>query len=84
MAKSTGGLLFKLFYTTSALLIFFSVMSCGGFEQKADKLPFDPADNPWHEIRNERIEKLLPAAMRRAGVDAWVVICRENNKTTTR
>jgi Xaa-Pro aminopeptidase len=35
--------------------------------------------NPWPEIRKARIHKLLPAAMQRANVDAWIVICRENN-----
>jgi len=35
--------------------------------------------NPWPEIRNERIQKLLPLAMEAAGVDAWIIICRENN-----
>jgi Xaa-Pro dipeptidase len=35
--------------------------------------------SPWPEIRKERIRTLLPAAMRRAGVDAWLVVCREND-----
>ncbi len=35
--------------------------------------------NPWPEIRRQRIQQLLPAAMQRAEVDAWMVICRENN-----
>ncbi|MDZ7344571.1 MAG: aminopeptidase P family protein [candidate division KSB1 bacterium] len=35
--------------------------------------------NPWPAIRQARIQKLLPQAMQRAGVEAWVVICRENN-----
>lgn len=35
--------------------------------------------NPWPEIRKERIQKLLPPAMEAAGVDAWIVVCRENN-----
>ena len=34
--------------------------------------------SPWSEIRRARIERLLPAAMQLAGVDVWVVICREN------
>ncbi len=37
------------------------------------------AENPWPRIRKERIAKLLPAAMERAGVDAWIVVCREND-----
>lgn len=34
--------------------------------------------SPWPEIRRERIDRLLPGAMREAGVDAWVVLVREN------
>ncbi len=41
--------------------------------------PFDPQDSPWPEIRQARIRKLLPEAMKLSGIDAWVVICRENN-----
>ncbi|MEL6616963.1 MAG: M24 family metallopeptidase, partial [Bacteroidota bacterium] len=33
----------------------------------------------WSEIRAERIETLLPAAMDRAEVDAWLILCREND-----
>lgn len=36
-------------------------------------------NNPWPEIRKERINKVLPQAMKAAGVDAWMVVCRENN-----
>ncbi|WP_340153884.1 M24 family metallopeptidase [uncultured Marivirga sp.] len=35
--------------------------------------------NPWPEIRKKRIQELLPSAMERAEVEAWIVICRENN-----
>ena len=35
--------------------------------------------SPWPEIRKERIQTLLPTALKNAGVDAWLVICRENN-----
>lgn len=35
--------------------------------------------DPWPTIRAERIATLLPAAMEENGLDAWVVICRENN-----
>ena len=34
--------------------------------------------NPWPRIRKERVRQLLPAAMQEAGVDAWLVVCREN------
>jgi Xaa-Pro aminopeptidase len=35
--------------------------------------------NPWPEIRKKRIQALLPSAMERADVEAWMIICRENN-----
>lgn len=35
--------------------------------------------SPWPEIRQERIQQLLPQAMKSAEVDAWIIICRENN-----
>ncbi len=35
--------------------------------------------SPWPEIRKQRIATLLPRAMRTAGVDAWLLLCRENN-----
>ena len=38
----------------------------------------DPPD-PWPAIRDERIATLLPDAMDRADVDAWLVLCREND-----
>ncbi|MBT0810610.1 aminopeptidase P family protein [Litoribacter ruber] len=40
--------------------------------------PFEE-ENPWPEIRKQRIAELLPSAMKAAEVDAWVVVCRENN-----
>ena len=43
--------------------------------------PVSAADtsSPWPEIRKQRIAQLLPNALKAAGVDAWLVICRENN-----
>lgn len=41
--------------------------------------PIDWGESPWPEIRKERISTLLPQAMEAAGVDLWIVICRENN-----
>jgi Xaa-Pro aminopeptidase len=35
--------------------------------------------NPWQEIRKQRIEQLLPNALKAANVDAWLTVCRENN-----
>lgn len=46
---------------------------------QSQELIFNPSDNPWHQIRKERIEKLLPVAMKEAGFDSWIVICREND-----
>jgi len=37
------------------------------------------SEQRWPRIRKERIQKLLPQAMARANVDAWVVFCREND-----
>jgi Xaa-Pro aminopeptidase len=37
----------------------------------------DPS--PWPEIRKKRISTLLPSAMNAAKIDAWLVVCRENN-----
>jgi Xaa-Pro aminopeptidase len=34
--------------------------------------------SPWPAIRRERIQRLLPEAMREAHVDAWVTLLREN------
>ena len=40
--------------------------------------PFS-GSSPWPEIRKERMEALLPAAMERAGVESWTVLCRSND-----
>jgi tRNA isopentenyl-2-thiomethyl-A-37 hydroxylase MiaE len=37
----------------------------------------DPS--PWPEIRKMRIATLLPQALNASKVDAWLVVCRENN-----
>jgi Xaa-Pro dipeptidase len=44
-----------------------------------DGLPFPPEANPWSDVRQERIRTLLGPAMERAGVDAWLLVLRENN-----
>lgn len=38
----------------------------------------EPAAPEWPRVRRQRIDRLLPQAMARANVDAWVVLCREN------
>jgi Xaa-Pro aminopeptidase len=35
--------------------------------------------SPWPDIRKKRIATLLPSALKAANVDAWLIICRENN-----
>ncbi|TQV77316.1 aminopeptidase P family protein [Aliikangiella marina] len=43
------------------------------------KLKAKLSQNPWPEIRKKRIAQLLPLAMQRANIDAWLTLCRENN-----
>ncbi len=48
--------------------------------QASDEVTLDfKGPSPWPEIRQQRIAKLLPLAMKKAKVDAWMVVCRENN-----
>ncbi len=50
---------------------------------KQDETAINPetywGENPWPEIRKKRISTLLPNALKAANVDAWLVVCRENN-----
>jgi Xaa-Pro aminopeptidase len=67
----------------SGLILLFSfilLFSCQTVKEKENPIenPFAGV-SPWPEIRKERIQKLLPEAMKSAGVDAWILICRENN-----
>ena len=57
------------------LLLLFITTAC----TTENKPPIEWGESPWPEIRKERIATLLPQAMEAAGVDAWIVICRENN-----
>ncbi len=41
-------------------------------------LAAESSPTAWQRLRKERIHRLLPLAMERAKVDAWVVLCREN------
>lgn len=64
------------------LLLFLS--GCGPSETEySSSVSVDPevfwGENPWPEIRQKRIEQLLPQAMQNADTDCWMVICRENN-----
>lgn len=53
------------------------ILACSPTNQ--EKEAYDWGPNPWPEIRKERISTLLPQAMEAAEVDAWLVICREND-----
>jgi Xaa-Pro aminopeptidase len=43
-----------------------------------EALPFPEDPDLWPSIRQERIRTLLGPAMQRAGVDAWLILGREN------
>ena len=63
------------------LLVLLLCFSCQNDKLQTDTI--NPAEywgeNPWPEIRTKRINTLLPNALTIAGVDCWMVICRENN-----
>ena len=67
MARSIS-LLFILILTISA---------CSSADEPINN-PF-VGPNPWPDIRQERIQTLLPEAMRLANVDTWAILCRSNN-----
>ncbi|MCM4159810.1 aminopeptidase P family protein [Antarcticibacterium flavum] len=64
------------------LLLPFMLLSCE-IATKAEAKVQDPEisfeENLWPEIRKKRIKELLPDALKEAGVDAWMIVCRENN-----
>lgn len=75
----------RLSHLTHAAAFAFLAASaaCGGPDPTpasnvADSRPFPHDPDLWPSIRAERIATLLGPAMRRAGVDAWVVFAREN------
>jgi len=61
----------------SIYLIAVLLVGCAPAAQETVESPF--TGNPWPEIRAQRIETLLPVAMQEQSVDAWMIICRENN-----
>lgn len=61
------------------LLILLALSTASLVNGQPPNKPFPPDQNPWPEIRKERLKTLLPSAMDEAGVDVWLVICRENN-----
>lgn len=73
------------FRTTTILFLSVLVISgCdapdapGTANATASALPFPDDPDLWPSIREERIRTLLGPAMARAGVDAWVILAREN------
>ncbi len=67
-------------FRTGFLILISAILfvSCSSGDQQVIDNPFDGL-NPWPDIRNERIQTLLPQAMQRAVVDTWVILCRSNN-----
>jgi len=65
------------------LLFFVAIITFSCSSPKSTETSIDPAaywgESPWPEIRKQRINELLPAAMKAAKVDCWLVVCRENN-----
>lgn len=68
----------KTFLAVLMIALLFQSCDSSKPEVKEEKLPLWN-DNPWPEIRKQRIAKLLPEAMKAANVDAWLVLCRENH-----
>lgn len=64
-------------------LVFFSLLCFVIACSQSSQATINPKEfwgpNPWPEIRKKRINTLLPEALKAAEVDAWLVICRENN-----
>ena len=42
-------------------------------------LPMRQRANIVNRVLAERLEKVLPVAMREAGFDMWLIICQEDN-----
>lgn len=61
-------------FVLSSIIIY----SADGFASSGEENPFI-GSSPWPEIRKQRIQQLLPNAMSTAEVDAWIIVCRENN-----
>ena len=69
-------------YRLTFLSIFCFTMSCADApKQESNLVDVETywGENPWPEIRTQRINKLLPKALEASNVDCWLVICRENN-----
>ncbi|NNK64847.1 MAG: aminopeptidase P family protein [Gemmatimonadetes bacterium] len=62
----------------SAVTLALALAACGAPPTDAPPPPFPDDPGLWADIRAERIDRLLPQAMARAEVDAWIVLAREN------
>lgn len=62
---------------TLSIIILLLIISCSSEVSVPDHPFSDPS--PWPDIRQERIQTLLPEAMQLAGVDTWAILCRSNN-----
>ena len=60
-----------------ALCTGIALTSFSAVAQSKDKT-FNGA-SPWMEIRQQRMQTLLPSAMSRAQVSHWLIVCREND-----
>ncbi|WP_334112275.1 M24 family metallopeptidase [Paucihalobacter sp.] len=60
----------------SCLFIFFN---CNTVQESTIKPSEIWGENPWPDIRKQRIKTLLPQALKTANVDCWLIICSENN-----
>src|SRR5689334_54906 len=45
----------------------------------SDILPIRKQDEISRALLNKRLESILPAAMREAGIDMWLIVCQEDN-----
>ena len=65
------------------VFLFIAILAVSCFNDSKNSENVNPiglwGKNPWPEIRNKRINTLLPKALKNANVDCWIVICRENN-----
>lgn len=63
------------------VLVLITAFSCSDTKSVTETLNPEVywGENPWPDIRKERITKLLPKALNVANVDCWLVVCRENN-----
>ncbi|WP_296315095.1 M24 family metallopeptidase [Winogradskyella sp. UBA3174] len=63
------------------VLLLITAFGCSDAKSVVDRINPETfwGENPWPDIRKERINKLLPKALKAANVDSWLVVCRENN-----